>query len=332
MTVSTTGTQSIVVLSVLTRYRAGVAATVELAKQERAESSAVAEIALDFPDLGPGDAEFFAASEVALHEVDGPSGHRLRLLDLMRNPGTRTTKTLASLMIVARAVAHSWRTGEPIMIVTPTSANKGTALRDAVARAYRAGVATPEHLRIVVVAPAMSRHKLRDSPLSVDSALRRANPVVVAEIANPADVKGLAVAAVTRCRTGSTTQFRLWNSLDLDNYRIADSVRAFVEAGFAPITDAGRGRIHAHAISSAFGLLGYHLGTLVLAGNVLRLPRPQVHPGFFLVQQLATPDMVLSHLTGSPSHDLVPKYHLVPKYRRDGTSPWCIYDSMWRGV
>ncbi|NEE51635.1 hypothetical protein G3M55_44405, partial [Streptomyces sp. SID8455] len=87
-----------------------------------------------------------------------------------------TTKTFASLHIVARAVQHIRQTGEPLLLTTPTSGNKGTALRDAVARAYAAGLATPEELRVLTVAPAHSRSKLRDGPLSADPALRAANP------------------------------------------------------------------------------------------------------------------------------------------------------------
>ena len=57
------------------------------------------------------------------------------MLDLTGNPGTHTTKTFASLLIVARAVEYIRRTGEKVVIFSPTSANKGTALRDAVLRA-----------------------------------------------------------------------------------------------------------------------------------------------------------------------------------------------------
>jgi len=45
------------------------------------------------------------------------------MLDLAREPGT-TPRDFASLLIVARAVQYIRRTGEPIMIFSPTSANK----------------------------------------------------------------------------------------------------------------------------------------------------------------------------------------------------------------
>jgi hypothetical protein len=50
-------------------------------------------------------------------------------------------------------------------------------------------------------------------------------------------------------------------------------------------------------------LLGYHLGHTVLAERRYPdLPAPASHPGFLLVQQLATPDMVVSLLgRGTPA-------------------------------
>lgn len=101
---------------------------------------------------------------------------RLVLLDLMGNPGTLTVKTLASHVIVARAVRHTETTGEPVMLVTPSSANKATALRDAVLRAYRTGLATPAELRIVSLVPDASRAKLWSSALSEDAELAERNP------------------------------------------------------------------------------------------------------------------------------------------------------------
>ncbi|MFF7772730.1 DUF6002 family protein [Streptomyces massasporeus] len=232
---------------------------------------------------------------------------QLYLLDLMRNPGARTTKTVASLLMIARAVSHIRRTGERVLLVTPTSGNKGTALRDAVARAYETGLATPDELRIVMLAPEASRSKLRDCPLTVEPSLRTANPVVVADVERPGDVKELSREVVERSAAEilGTTGFRIWYTLDLDNYRIADAVRAFVEAELLPVTEQSAPRLHAHAVSSAFGLLGYHLGHQLLGDGATGLPEPARHPGFFLVQQLATADMVTSLLgTKAPEYTL----------------------------
>ena len=67
----------------------------------------------ELPPSSPQLTEFFAVSGMAFAELGTYRGRRLTLLDLMRNPRTRTTKTFASLVIVARALEHVRRTGEP---------------------------------------------------------------------------------------------------------------------------------------------------------------------------------------------------------------------------
>lgn len=297
-----------VVHNAIHRYYAEIQAAARIVATERAEQPAI--------PLAPAEpAEFFAAftdvTDIALTQVQ-PG---ISILDLMRNPGTGTTKSMASLLMVARAVSHIRRTGERVLLLTPTSGNKGTALRDAVARAYSTGLASPERLRIVMVAPAASRDKLRGCPLTADTALRRANPVAVANVDQPADVKPLSsqVFELHAARIHARTGFRLWYTLDLDNYRVADAARAFAEAELLPITDGSPPRLHVHAVSSAFGLLGYHLGHRLLSAGLPGWTAPAWHPGFFLVQQLATPDMVTSLLGVKP-----------PDYERDEAG------SVWR--
>jgi hypothetical protein len=233
----------------------------------------------------------------------------LHLLDLMGNPGTHTTKTFASLVIVGRAVEHIRRTGENLCIFTPTSANKGIALRDAVARAHASGLATPEQLRVVVLAPESTRAKFRDDALAADPALRALNPLLRYAGTDPEAVKALGKAFVTEhaaaAHAAGTT---LWFSLDLRNYLVADAARAAFEADVSPTAAAGP-RWHAHAVSSAFGLLGYNTGRDVLeAAGVVD---PADRPGFLLVQHLGTPDMVLSLVHGDFSREA------LPPYRRD---------------
>jgi hypothetical protein len=154
----------------------------------------------------------------------------------MRNPSTRTTKTLASLTIAARAVRHIAETGDRIMIVTPSSANKATALRDAVHRAVASGLVTSDQLQITSVVPGTSVDKLWSSPLSEDVSLRRRNPLVVHECAEPASVKDLATAFATGHAERIHRQYgvRVWYTLGLDNYRAADMVRAFAERDLLP--------------------------------------------------------------------------------------------------
>ncbi|MFC7585144.1 DUF6002 family protein [Nonomuraea antimicrobica] len=119
----------------------------------------------------------------------------------------------------------------------------------------------------------------------------------------------------------ANTGFRLWYTLDLDNYRVADAARAFAEAELMPITAGSRPRVHAHAVSSAYGLLGYHLGHRVLTERRHPLPVPAWHPGFFLVQQLSTPDMVLSLTKGGTSRSLLPRYRAEADLWRQSADP-----------
>jgi hypothetical protein len=261
-------------------------------------------------------AEFFDASDIAVASLAGYAGRRLRLLDLMRNPRTRTTKTFPSRVIVARAVEHIRRTGERVMIVSPSSGNKATALRDAVLAAHETGLATADQLGILVVVPAMSRGKLWSSPLSADAGGRRRNPVAVYAGPRPDQVKALAAGLVDRLGPSlyERSGIRLWYTLALDNYRVADIVRAYVEHDCLPEAE---GRLHVHAVSSAFGLLGHALGARRLAAAAAHCP-PAAR--YFLVQHLDTPDMVLSLYFGSAARQSLPAYEFDPAaglYRQD---------------
>ncbi|MER5300786.1 DUF6002 family protein [Streptomyces lasiicapitis] len=292
------------VRNALAHYHSGVQAAAKYLTDRRGSAGPLP-VPLALPEADEAFTRFTDVTDLVLTRLD----EELYLLDLMRSPGTRTTKAFASLTMVARAVDHIRRTGERVVFLTPTSGNKGSALRDAVARAYATGFASPDELRVVMVAPAASTAKLRGGPLSDDSALRGANPLALADVDTPAGVKDLAKEVVDAYADEALagTGFRCWYTLDLDNYRVADSVRAFAEAELLPLTADAPPRWHAHAVSSAYGLLGYHLGHQVLADGLYpKLAAPARHPGFFLVQQLATPDMVVSALGRD-----------VPRYSQD---------------
>ena len=261
----------------------------------------------ELPELDDRMRELFAPSGLGAAELPPYGDCSLRLLNLMRNPGTRTTKTFASLLMVARAVRWIRSTGEPIMILTPTSGNKGTALRDAVQRALELGLVSAEQLRIVTIVPRSSLPKLWSSALSEDPDLRRRNPVLLYDGPDPEAVKALGRELATDWADEFRERFGLnvWYTLDLDNYRVADSIRAYFEHEWLPAPD-GRVRVHAHAVSSAYGLLGYHLGRQVLAQGGTVGPDPQL----FLVQHLAAPDMVLSLRFGEFARDNMPRYAL----------------------
>jgi hypothetical protein len=267
---------------------------------------------------------FYSAATVGWRPLGEYAGHRLSLLDLAGNPGTHTTKTFPSLLIVARAVEYIRRTGEPVTIFSPTSANKGTALRDAVLRAIDAGLVTPEQLRVVILAPWSCRDKLRASRLSAEDRLRELNPLLLYTGAEPEAVKRLGrefvdrYAAELKHRDGTN----LWFSLDLTNYLVADTARAYFEQDVDPAGAAGRPRVHAHAVSSAFGLLGYHRGRAVLENG--GQASVESRPASLLVQHMATADMVLSLRHGGFERDNVPGYRRDPAtglYRQDTEEP-----------
>jgi hypothetical protein len=271
------------------------------------------------PPLDDQVREFLAAGTVRWWRLGEHRGSPLHLLDLTGNPGTHTTKTFASLLIVARAVAHIRRTGQPVMLFTPTSANKGTALRDAVLRALDAGLATPEQLRVTTLAPRSCLSKLRVTRLTTDPELRRLNPLLVHDGAEAEDVKALGREFVREYAAAyAATGGRLWFSLELANYLVADVARAFFEHDVAPIP-ADRPRLHAHAVSSAFGLLGYHRGRALLEES--GAADPATHPKTLLAQHLNTPDMVLSLYFGDFDRRHLPAYVHDPEaglYRQDG--------------
>ncbi|HLX48823.1 MAG TPA: DUF6002 family protein [Streptosporangiaceae bacterium] len=262
------------------------------------------------PELTGEVREFLAAATVAWQPLGEYAGHPVTLLDLSGNPGTNTTKTFASLLIVARAVEFINRTGEPIMIFSPTSANKGVALRDAVLRAIQAGLARPDQLRVAILVPEGSWPKLRSSPLATDRRLRALNPVFRYAGPGPEHVKQLGKDFVRSHaeELWRTLGLHVWYTLELPNYLVADTARAFFEHAIAPAGLAGRPRTHAHAVSSAFGLLGYHTGREVL--EQAGLASATTRPGSLLVQHLATPDMVLHLLHGSFDRDNMPAFEL----------------------
>ena len=278
----------------------------------------------DLPEPDAAMRAFYAAATATWSPLGDYHDHRLTLLDLAGNPGTHTTKTFASLLIVARAVQHIRRTGEPIVIFSPTSANKGTALRDAVLRAIDAGLVTPEQLRVVILAPAECQDKFRNSRLATDPRLRALNPLLVHEGTPAETVKRLGrefIDAHAR-RLKREHGLNVWFSLALPNYLVADTARALFEHAVDPTDKTDTPRVHAHAVSSAFGMLGYHRGRAALekAGLATEASRPAT----LLVQHMATPDMVLSLRHGDFDRAGFPSYVIDPSdglYHQIGSDP-----------
>ena len=103
-----------------------------------------------------------------------------------------------------------------MLIFTPTSANKGTALRDAVLRALDAGLVTPDQLRVAVLAPRSCADKQRSSRLSTDAELRRLNPLLRYDGERPEDVKALGREFVRRYAEGAHARegLNVWFAVD----------------------------------------------------------------------------------------------------------------------
>jgi hypothetical protein len=245
-----------------------------------------------------------AATALALNDLGEYRGKRLLLIDLMRNPGTRTTKTFGSLAILLRAVEHTRVTGEPVMLVTPSAANKASALRDAVSHAYKVGLATPSTLRVSVVIPASGLPKVWTSTLDDDVRLRLLNPICVYGGEDREGVKRLVHGFIDdhAGRILDEHGVRVWDSLHVDNYMVADVVRAFGEADAWGVPRSSR--LHVHAVSSAYGFLGHALGTEIRGGGA--------PAGYLMVQHLATPDLVLWSHTGRIDESGLPAYSYDP--------------------
>jgi hypothetical protein len=280
-----------------------------LEMERGADRSTMFSPAFRLPALDAQMRKLFAVGTASWGSLGSYRDRDLVLLDLMQNPGAETTKTTASLLMVARAIGHIRSTGEKIVIIAPTSSNKGVALRDAVERALSAGLVTPEQLRVLVLAPHSAKRKLRNGKLATDAELRQLNPLLVYDGTNASDVKEIARSFVTTYADELLTKHgtRLWFSLDLRNYQAADATRAFIEDDVDSLgSGSSQPRMHAHAVSSAYGLLGYQLGLEVLEQQ--GRARPARQPGYFLMQHLATPDMVLSLYHDSFSRENVPRY------------------------
>jgi hypothetical protein len=299
--------------SVLARYYSGIQkAQTLLERQRNFAPPALFEPSRTLPLLSEEMIRLFEPAKMEWSALGKYKGRSLKLLKLLGDPATNTAKTFASLVMIARAVHHIQQTGENILILVTTSGNKGTALRSAVERALSLGLVKKEQLRVVIIVPQSSAHKLRFSHLYADDELRRLNPVVLYKGESSTRLKQLGQAFQEKYFTEfvKQTNTRIWYSLNLDNYQVPDSARAYFEyenrlleeSSLVPAT-----RLHVHTVSSAFGFIGYHLGRSVLVQE--GLTTWEENPGYFLVQHLKTPDMVLHNYFGSFSSQHRPEYH-----------------------
>ena len=102
--------------SVLTRYYPGIRrAQAHLQQQGATQKLAGWEPDRQLPELSDELARLFEPGVMEWHELGEYKGCRLRFLNLMLDPTTHTTKTFASLLMVARAIAHIRETEERIV-------------------------------------------------------------------------------------------------------------------------------------------------------------------------------------------------------------------------
>ncbi|MGW8464719.1 DUF6002 family protein [Pseudomonas sp. CLCA07] len=307
MDVMKSGTDALVTMrphspiSIIERYYDLIAST---AADFEVSSSDAFEPSMRLPALDLRMQAFLCVATAQFFELGCYRGMPLRLFDLRQNVNTQTTKTFASTLIVARAIRHIQETGESILLFSPSSGNKAIALRDAVLRALKAKLVHPTQLRIVTLTPAQTIGKLRRTELYDDPRLRALNPVFVLNTKSPEEVKVVGQQFKGLFERRPLDETKLWHSLRLENYRFSDQVRAFFDYEYGDAWDTDRRTVHVHAVSSAYGLLGYCSGV-----EVLKRQKKQVSPpSFLLVQHLATSDMVLHLLDGNFEGASTPRY------------------------
>ncbi|MCA9890781.1 MAG: hypothetical protein KC546_20520, partial [Anaerolineae bacterium] len=293
-------------------YYAGIDKAQKLLEsQSTGENRPLFEPARSLPPLSNDLCTFYEPAKMRIVPIGEYKGISLKLFDLAMDPTTNTTKTLPSLLMIGRAIQHIRSTGENLLILVTTSGNKGTALRSAVERAIRLGLVTKEQLRIVTIVPKSSTHKLRASGLTSDPELAVLNPIAVYQGESSAKLKLIGSEFQKRYsdQLYANSNTRIWYSLNLDNYRVADAARAYYEYEYLAKTDnleADNVRLHVHSVSSAYGFLGYHLGRSVLVNE--GVTRWASNPGYFLVQHLQTSDMVLHTYYGDFDRQNMPTY------------------------
>lgn len=307
-------TQSQDLGSVILRYLPGIQLAQQALAEQRTGSrpASLFEPSQEIPEITDSLREYFEPAKLRITRLKPYRDRNIRLLNLTSDPATNTTKTIPSLYIVARAVNHIQKTGENILIVVTTSGNKGTALRRSVERAIQCGLVTRDQLRILMIVPENSKHKLRASALSENPELRKLNPVVIYRGTSVAHMKQLGKDFQERYfdEVYEQTNTRIWYSLNLDNYKIPDSVRAYYEYEWNQHhgSSSASVRIAVQPVSSAYGLLGYHLGRTALVNQ--GLSTWDVNCGYWLVQHLNTSDMVRHFYFGDFGRERMPAYSL----------------------
>jgi Family of unknown function (DUF6002) len=317
--------------SVINRYYKGIELAERLAGAQGKISHLVNPILnLKLPRLNDEYRAFFNEARMDIYRLPDYADYNIHLLDLTLNQFTQTTKIYASLLTVAKIVEYIRQTGESVIILTPSSANKGIALTYAVSKAIAQGLVPKEKLKIVTVIPESSSLKLRTETNPKRYSQENFSQAVIFEGNPPEQVKHITAELYNTCADEFWKKYRtrLWYSLHIDNYRLADTLRAFFDYEMSLIHNRinnFKNTWHIQSVSSAYGLIGYHLGCMVLAQQ--KIISEVDFPGFFLVQPLNTPDMVLHLLFGNCDRRNLPIYHMDgnTKYYVQNQSPYFPY-------
>lgn len=294
--------------SVIVRYYDQLKTLFSKVENERInKNSKIFEPAFKLPELNEDFIQFYEVAQISLEEMGKYQGKKIQLLNLIKNPNTQTTKTLASLLMVARAINHINESGKGILIFTPSSGNKATALRDAVERAIKYKLVDKTMLRIITLTPSNAIYKLRETELTTDPTLALLNPVFSYKGTVSQDVKAIGKEFIEKYGNKIANEHNLdiWYSLDILNYKVADAIRAFYDYEFSFKKNKKDRRLHAHSVSSAYGLLGFNYGQEFMEEcGIIDVDKP----GYLLIQHASTSDMVLNLLNNSFSQLNVPNY------------------------
>lgn len=292
----------------LLRYYKGIQLAEKLVQKQKDFSKPVEDCILELPEITEKYVELFEHSSISRSDILVYKDYSIELLNLMSDPTTNTTKTFPTLLTVAKLINHIKKTGETVIILTPSSGNKATAFRAAVEKAIEKKLVAAEKLRTITLIPRESVSKFRASKLYNDKKLNKLNPVFIYSGDESDDVKKIAQEFYKKnYQSLKEKKVFLFYSLHIDNYRVADTLRAFFD--YESSFDRGNNFTnswHVHSVSSAFGLIGYNLGCQVLCEQ--KLLSEQDLPGYFMVQHLATPDMIIYLNQNNFDYDNFPEY------------------------
>jgi len=173
----------------LLRYYKGIQLAEKLVQKQKDLNNPEEVCFLKLPEITEKYIKFFEHSSVSRSNILVYKDHSIELLNLMSDHSTNTTKTFPTLLTVAKLIHHIEKTGETVIILTPSSGNKATAFRAAVEKAIEQKLVAAEKLRTITLIPRESVSKFRASKLYNDEKLNKLNPVFILSGNKSDDVK-----------------------------------------------------------------------------------------------------------------------------------------------